>query len=167
MRLVTLLGLLLLTGACAGGEEPVAPEEVEAAVVDPAGPTVQRVLPGDVARLQVVQSPEVGAVVADREQYTLYRNEKDGTNPPSSTCLEPECTLVWVPLLARGGQFLAEGVDQSLLSTMKRPDGLEQVTLAGRPLYRYVDDEQAGDAVGNGVDGQWFAVAPNGDKARP
>jgi predicted lipoprotein with Yx(FWY)xxD motif len=122
------------------------------------------VLPGDVAKLQVEESAVVGPVVADRDHYTLYFHEKDGTNPPSSVCLEAECTLVWVPLLAAGGQFDAPGLDPKLLSTFKRPDGVEQVAIGGHPVYRYVDDEQAGDTAGHGVDGR-FAIAPNGSKA--
>lgn len=165
---IALLALVLLGTGCATEPEEVATaEEMEAAVAEPAGPDANEkraVLPGDVARLQVVQSP-AGAVVADREQYTLYFNEQDGTNPPTSTCVTPECTLVWVPLLAAGAKIEATGVERSSLGTMRRPDGLEQVTLAGRPLYRYVDDEQAGDTVGNGVDGKWFAISPNGTKA--
>lgn len=155
--------LVVLLSACSSPpQETASPEELEAAAGPVAGPTPA--LPGDIAKLQVEQSAAVGPVVADRDHYTLYFNEKDGTNPPSSTCLEPECTLVWAPLLAKGGQFDAPALDQKLLGTFKRPDGTEQVTVAGRPVYRYVDDEQAGDAKGHGVDG-WFAIAPNGAKA--
>ena len=153
----------MLLGACSSPpEETASLEELEAAAGPAVGPTP--VLPGDIAKLQVEQSPAVGPVLADRDHYTLYFNEKDGTNPPSSTCLEPECTLVWAPLLAKGGQFDAPALDQKLLGTFKRPDGTDQVTVAGRPVYRYVDDEQAGDATGHGVDG-WFAISPDGAKA--
>ncbi len=138
-------------------------EELEAAAGPVAGPTA--VLPGDIATLRVEQSPAVGPVVADREHHTLYLNTQDSTNPPKSTCLEPECTLVWAPLLARGGRIEATGVEKSLLGTVKRPDGLEQVTIAGHPVYRFVDDEQAGDATGHGAEGRWFAISPTGTKA--
>jgi len=159
--------LTLLCAACTAepDQETASLDELEAASGPVAGPTAGPVLPGDIARLQVVQSPAVGAVVADREEYTLYFTEQDGTNPPKPTCLEPDCTLVWPPLLAKGGKIEAAGVDQALLGTVKRPDGLEQVTVGGRPVYRYVDDEQAGDATGHGKDGKWYAVGPNGQKA--
>lgn len=163
MSRIAAIVLTLLCAACTPQQETATLDELEAAAGPAAGPTA--VLPGDVAKVQVVQSPTVGAVVADREEYTLYFTEQDGTNPPKSTCVEPECTLVWAPLLARGGKIEATGVDQTLLSTVKRPDGLEQVTVAGRPVYRYVDDEQAGDAIGHGKDGKWFAIAPDGAKA--
>jgi predicted lipoprotein with Yx(FWY)xxD motif len=156
--------LVLVLGACsAQPEETASPEELEAASGPVAGPA--QVLPGDIAKLQVEQSPAVGPVVADREHYTLYFTTQDSTNPPKPTCLEAECTLVWPPLLAAGGNIDAPGLDKALLGTVKRPDGLEQVTVAGRPVYRYVDDEQAGDATGHGIDDRWFAIAPNGTKA--
>lgn len=163
MSRFAVFALILFLGACSAPvEETASLEELEAASGPAAGPTP--VLPGDIAKLQVEQSAVVGPVVADRDHYTLYFHEKDGTNPPSSVCVEAECTLVWVPLLAKGGQIEAPALDAKLLSTFKRPDGLEQVTIAGRPVYRYVDDEQAGDAAGHGVDGR-FAISPNGTKA--
>ncbi|MEV6239289.1 hypothetical protein [Lentzea sp. NPDC051838] len=167
MSRFAVLALVLALGACSAQpaeepEETASLEELEAAAGPVAGPTP--VLPGDIAKLRVEQSAAVGPVVADRDHYTLYFHEKDGTNPPSSVCVEAECTLVWIPLLAAGGQIEAPDLDPKLLSTFKRPDGLEQVTIGGHPVYRYVDDEGPGDAVGNGVDGR-FAISPAGAKA--
>ncbi|WP_433214225.1 hypothetical protein [Lentzea sp. CA-135723] len=114
--------------------------------------------------LQVVQSA-IGDVLADHQQHTLYRNEKDPTDPPKSTCVEAACTMTWVPLLA-GEVQRTIGVDAGLLGMIERPEGPKQVTLKGYPLYRYVHDEQAGDVKGDGIDGVWFAVGPDGEKAR-
>ncbi|MET9633826.1 hypothetical protein ABZX92_40850 [Lentzea sp. NPDC006480] len=163
MSRFAVFALILFLGACsAQAEETASPEELEAAIGPVAGPTP--VLPGDVAKLGIEQSAAVGPVVVDRDHYTLYFSEKDSTQPPSSSCVEAECTLVWIPLLAAGGQFDAPGLDPKLLSTFKRSDGTEQVTIGGHPVYRYVDDEQAGDTVGHGVDGR-FAVSPSGVRA--
>ncbi|WP_052685209.1 hypothetical protein [Lentzea aerocolonigenes] len=166
MSRFAVLALVLALGACSSAaeepEETASLQELEAAAGPVAGPTP--VLPGDVATLRVEQSAAVGPVVADRDHYTLYFSEQDSTNPPSSTCVEAECTLVWIPLLAAGGQFEAADLDPKLLSTFKRSDGTEQVTVGGHPVYRYVDDEEAGDAVGHGVDGR-FAISPSGAKA--
>ncbi|HEX7308009.1 hypothetical protein [Lentzea sp.] len=163
MTRFVLVAVLLGLAACsaAPAEETATPQEPEAVSGPVAGPTA--VLPGDIATLQVVDS-RLGKVVADRDQYTLYLNTEDDAVP---TCVEPQCTLVWPPLLAAGGKIEAPGLDQGLLGTVKRPDGLEQVTIAGHPVHRYVDDEQAGDTTGHGVDDRWYAVAPNGSKASP
>ncbi|WP_394620302.1 hypothetical protein JNUCC0626_14710 [Lentzea sp. JNUCC 0626] len=163
MSRFAVLALLVVLGACSAPaeEETASLDELEAAAGPVVGPT--RVLPNDIAKLQVEESPAVGAVVADREHYTLYFTVQDG--PSKSTCLEADCTLVWPPLLAAGGKIEAPALDAQLLGTMKRPDGTEQVTIAGKPVYRYVDDEQAGDTTGHGVDDRWFAISPNGTKA--
>ncbi|GLY47210.1 hypothetical protein [Lentzea sp. NBRC 102530] len=162
MSRFAVVALLVCLGACsAPAEETTSLDAPEAAAGPVAGSS--RVLPNDIATLQVEESPAVGAVVADREHYTLYFTVQDG--PSKSTCLEPECTLVWPPLLAAGGKFEAPALDAQLLGTMKRPDGTEQVTIAGKPVYRYVDDEQAGDTTGHGVDDKWFAISPTGTKA--
>ncbi len=164
MTRFALLALLVCLGACSSppAEETATLEELEAASGPVAGPTP--VLPGDVAKLQVMDS-KIGQVVVDREHNTLYLNTGDGTSPPQPTCVEPECTLVWPPLLAAGGKIESVGLDQSLVGTVKRPDGLEQVTIAGHPVHRYVDDENTGDTTGHGVDDRWYAIAPNGTKA--
>ncbi|SES17157.1 Predicted lipoprotein with conserved Yx(FWY)xxD motif [Lentzea xinjiangensis] len=164
IRFAAVVALAVCLGACsAPPEETAAPEEPEAAAGPVAGPV--QVLPGDIATLRVEQSPAVGPVVADRDHYTLYFTTQDGTDPPASTCLEPECTLVWAPLLAKGGEIEAPELAPELLGTVRRPDGLEQVTIGGKPVYRYVDDEVAGDATGHGTDNRWFAIAPDGGKA--
>ncbi|MGW6442004.1 COG4315 family predicted lipoprotein [Lentzea sp. NPDC055074] len=163
MSRFAVLALLVCLGACSAPpeEETATLDELEAAAGPVAGPT--QVLPGDIAKLQVEESPAVGPVVADREHNTLYFTTADGPSKP--TCLEPECTLVWPPLLAAGGRIEAPGLDQALLGTTKRPDGLEQVTIAGKPVYRYVDDEGSGHTTGHGVDDKWFAISPAGTKA--
>ena len=44
------------------------------------------------------------------------------------------------------------------LATIKRPNGSEQVTYKGMPLYTYTGDSKAGDATGQGLDGIWFVI---------
>ncbi|SDM27687.1 Secreted repeat of unknown function [Lentzea albidocapillata subsp. violacea] len=115
--------------------------------------------------VQVVQTPNLGEILVDHNQNTIYRYEKDATNPPKSNCVEPDCTLKWTPLLTAEVET-TNGIDAVLLGMTERPNGLRQVTLNGHPLYRYVEDEKAGDAFGDGLDGVWFAVTPTGEKAR-
>jgi putative copper resistance protein D len=116
-----------------------------------------------------LQSGQLGPVVVDSGFRLLYRSDRDTAQPPASTCVDPSCTDQWKPLLVGdGGAAVGHGLDAALLGTLTRPDGTEQVTLAGWPLYLH-----AGEAAGltgtgaNGADGNWFAVSPTGAKASP
>jgi predicted lipoprotein with Yx(FWY)xxD motif len=57
------------------------------------------------------------------------------------------------------------GVDKTLVGTVTRGDGSNQVTIAGWPVYRYVKDTAPGEVKGQGAGGNWFAVTPEGKKA--
>ena len=43
-------------------------------------------------------------------------------------------------------------------ATTNRPDGTNQVTYNGSPLYLFTGDKAAGTASGQGVEGKWFVV---------
>ncbi|MER5519499.1 hypothetical protein [Streptomyces sp. NPDC002763] len=104
----------------------------------------------------------IGSVVADDQGLTLYRYDKDQSDPSKWTC-SGACTKTWVPVIV-GDSVQTTGVEQSLLGTVHR-NGLKQLTLAGWPLYRYSGDTAAEQANGQGKDDEWYAVAPSGQKA--
>ncbi|MFC7309642.1 SCO0930 family lipoprotein [Streptomyces monticola] len=116
-------------------------------------------------QLAVWDSKKLGEVVTDSAGFTLYRFDKDTAKPPKSACVG-ECAETW-PVVAAEGAKAAPGVDASLLGSVAREDGTEQLTIAGRPMYRYAADKKPGDAKGQGVGGTWFAAAPDGKKAAP
>ncbi len=105
----------------------------------------------------------IGPIVTDDDMFTLYRSDRDTANPPTSRCTG-ECTSTWQPVLV-GDKIIFDGGDQSLVGTLVRPDGTKQLTLMGWPLYRYTGDRFEGEANGEGVDGVWAAITPNGNKA--
>lgn len=94
---------------------------------------------------------------------TLYRFDKDTPKPPKSTCAGA-CAQTWPPLLSTGGTPKVSGVDPTLVGTVARDDGSQQVTLNGWPLYTFAKDEP-GQTKGEGVGGTWHAIAPNGKPA--
>jgi predicted lipoprotein with Yx(FWY)xxD motif len=104
----------------------------------------------------------VGTVVTDTNGMTLYRYDKDEPNPSKWTC-SGTCVKTWIPVIVPES-VQTSGVARSLLGTVHR-DGQPQLTLAGWPLYRYVGDTAAGQANGQGKDGEWYAVAPSGQKS--
>ena len=108
---------------------------------------------------------QLGTVVVDGQGYTLYRFDKDSAKPPTSTCAD-DCARKWPPVLATPGSPLTvEGVPQEAVGTMNRPDGSIQLTLGGWPVYRFAGDTQPGATTGQGMNGTWAAVAPDGKKA--
>jgi predicted lipoprotein with Yx(FWY)xxD motif len=92
--------------------------------------------------------------------FTLYRNTKDRTAPPASTCTG-QCASTWPPVAA-DAQPTLDGVDATLIGTALRPDGSKQLTVAGWPVYRYVKDMLPGTVNGQGVDGVWEAIGVDG-----
>ncbi|WP_234316918.1 SCO0930 family lipoprotein [Streptomyces sp. NRRL S-15] len=114
-------------------------------------------------RLAVWDSKKLGKVLTDSEGFTLYRFDKDTSEPPTSNC-DGDCAKVWPAVPAQGAEAAA-GTDASLIGEVTRSDGTKQLTVAGWPMYRYAEDTGPGDAGGQGVGGTWFAAAPDGKKA--
>ncbi|MEU6282826.1 SCO0930 family lipoprotein [Streptomyces sp. NPDC047028] len=115
-------------------------------------------------KLTVAANPDLGNVVSDGSGLTLYRFDKDTANPPKSNCAG-DCATTWPPVPADDAQAGA-GIDKALLGEVTRADGSKQLTIGGWPAYRYVKDVNSGDVNGQGVGGKWFAMAPDGKKAK-
>jgi predicted lipoprotein with Yx(FWY)xxD motif len=114
--------------------------------------------------LAVTRTEDLGNVVTDQDGRVLYRFERDETDPPKATC-SGQCAVKWPPALVGSTPVELRGVANELVNTVKRADGREQLTLGGRPLYRYSKDKAPGKATGNGNSSTWFAVTPTGQKA--
>lgn len=91
-----------------------------------------------------------GNVLTDAKGMTLYTYDKD--NIGSSTCMD-SCAENWPPLIAPAG---AQAEGEYGLS--ERPDGSQQWTFQGKPLYLWKDDVAPGDVTGDGVGGVWHAA---------
>jgi len=104
----------------------------------------------------------IGPIVTDDDMFTLYRSDRDTAAPPTSRCTGA-CAATWRPVLV-GDKIIFDGGDQSLVGSLVRPDGMRQLTLKGWPLYRYTGDRYGGDTNGEGVDGVWSAITPNGNR---
>ncbi|MEU2653747.1 SCO0930 family lipoprotein [Streptomyces sp. NPDC007325] len=151
---------VMLTAACGGSADTAttgagSPERPAAASNEAQAPKA--------GRLSVWQSEELGPVVTDGAGFTLYRFDQDTANPPTSTCAG-DCAATWPPVLVDDAQA-GPGLDSALIGSVKRADGSLQLTLAGWPLYRYVQDTAPRQTRGHGIGGTWFAAAPDGKKA--
>jgi predicted lipoprotein with Yx(FWY)xxD motif len=61
------------------------------------------------------------------------------------------CTSIWVPLtIGAGDEVTGTSQVNSKLGVVERPDGAEQVTYQGKPLYTFVEDTEPGTVTGDG-----------------
>ena len=104
----------------------------------------------------------VGTVVTT-DGFTVYRFANDEQAPSRSACTGT-CEATWPPVHG-DGQPALQGIPSGLVGTVGRPDGTQQLTLDGWPLYRYSGDARPGDANGEGVGGTWRAMGANGSPA--
>lgn len=118
---------------------------------------------GAAKTLRIENTAELGQVVTDSEGWTLYRFEDDSADPPASACTGA-CAETWPPVPAEDAAAAA-GIRASQLGRVQREDGSWQLTLGGRPVYRYAGDTAPGDTSGHGVGGTWYALSPNGGRA--
>jgi predicted lipoprotein with Yx(FWY)xxD motif len=86
-------------------------------------------------------------LLVDSSGAALYTSDQEKSGKVVCT---GECTSIWLPLAANGQPKAGDGVSGQL-GTIKRPDGSRQVTLDGRPLYRFAEDSTKGKATGDGV----------------
>lgn len=102
-------------------------------------------------------------VGADGRTLYLFTPEKGGTIACTGSC-----ATTWPAVLAPSGakSVGASGfADGSMLGTVKLADGSLEVTYNGWPLHTYAGDSTAGQANGQGIGGQWFAVTTSGSAA--
>ena len=125
----------------------------------PAGTTAT----GRVATVATASS-SLGRILVDGQGRTLYLFEKDRRG--RSSCVGA-CASYWPPLLTKGKPAAARGARKSLLGMTRRADGAAQVTYAGHPLYRFLQDTQPGQTDGQCVrtfGAEWYVLAPTGRK---
>jgi predicted lipoprotein with Yx(FWY)xxD motif len=109
------------------------------------------------------ESSPVGRILATPQGHTLYDFTPD--TPTSSACVSGLCVRLWPPLLTTGKPTAGRGLDQSLVGTVRRPNGTLQVTYAGHPLYTWIGDNRPGMITGQAllnVGGYWYVLAPSG-----
>src|SRR5690349_5023948 len=130
---------------------------------------LQRTTPSDEDRpgtvlAKVVDTQRFGQILVDAQGMTVYRYDKDTSNPPKSNC-EDKCIVKWPPIKFVPGASI-QGISPGLIGKVIRSDGSEQLTIAGWPAYRFWNDKVPGDVKGQGVGKIWWAVTAEGKRAR-
>jgi len=96
-----------------------------------------------------------GTVLVDAQGRTLYSLSAEQNG--KFICTTSACLGVWHPLTVAAGSTPGGA---SSLGTVKRPEGTEQVTYKGLPLYTFAQDTAEGDVKGQGIKdvGTWSAA---------
>jgi predicted lipoprotein with Yx(FWY)xxD motif len=146
-----LAGLALLLSACGGSGGGVT------TLSGP--PTTDRSL-----TLTLTHSP-IGPILVTGGGDTLYDFVPD--TPTHSACVSNVCVLQWPPLVTNGPVRLGNGVDRSLVGTLRRPDGSSQLSYGGHPLYTYNGDVSPGVVMGQAINqdgGLWYVLNAKGQQ---
>ena len=107
-----------------------------------------------------------GDVLVDASGAALYTPDQEANGMVE--CTSSECTAIWKPVTADGGNPTSPSDIQGELGTLKRPDGDMQVTFDGKPLYSFTQEgpgEVTGDGFKDTFDGTdftWHLVTPTG-----
>ena len=114
--------------------------------------------------------PKLGKTVAvDAKGRTLYA--LSGETAKHLKCTSSACLSIWPPLtVSRTAKLTVGKAVHGKLGTLRRADGRRQVTLRGKPLYRYSGDSAPDDANGDGITsfgGTWHAVLAGGGTTTP
>ncbi len=124
-----------------------------------AAPSVTESASSSRAALVATAESELGTILVDSAGMTLYVFTNDTPGSGQSVC-EGQCLAAWPPLV--GPAEAGTGADPALLGALTRSDGATQVTYNGWPLYYWAGDTAAGETTGQGVNGVWWVVSPQG-----
>jgi predicted lipoprotein with Yx(FWY)xxD motif len=143
-------------------EVPTATEAPTATEVPTATEAATAVIPVTGNGILNVMEDTSGAMFLGNEAgKAVYINNKDTFD--TSSCYDA-CAQEWPPVLSADGDTSAvsDGVDATKVGTLTRTDGSIQLTYNGWPLYTYASDTQSGDMLGQGMDGTWYLISPDG-----
>jgi predicted lipoprotein with Yx(FWY)xxD motif len=117
--------------------------------------------PAASAALMVADSA-LGEIVVDGRGMTVYMFDSDTQGAGTSTC-EGQCAANWPAVTTDVADPQVDGVTGEV-GTITGVDGAMQVTLNGWPLYYFAGDAAAGDVNGQGVNGVWWVLTPDGER---
>jgi predicted lipoprotein with Yx(FWY)xxD motif len=100
-------------------------------------------------------STAIGTVLVSSTGRTLYHFDKDTA---SSFGCTGSCVTAWPPLTISSGSPVGGSGVTGTLAVRARPEGTQQVTWNGLPLYMFAGDHAPGDTKGDGLGGLWHAA---------
>ncbi len=98
----------------------------------------------------------IGTYLVDGKGMTLYWTTLDSAGQSNVT----GAVLANWPAFSASNVVIPTSLNASDIGSITRADGTKQTTFKRWPLYYFVQDKTAGDTLGQGVNGVWFAVNP-------
>jgi predicted lipoprotein with Yx(FWY)xxD motif len=98
----------------------------------------------------------IGTYLVDGKGMTLYWTTRDSIGKSNIT----GTALANWPVFYSVNVVVPPSLNASDFGIIARTDGSMQTTFKGWPLYYYIKDHAAGDTLGQGLAGVWFAVNP-------
>jgi predicted lipoprotein with Yx(FWY)xxD motif len=117
------------------------------------------------ATVSVEEIGDAGRVLVDSAGKALYTSDEEAAD--SSVVCTEACASFWEPLTIDAGAPTGNSLPGEL-GIFERPDGTRQVTLDGKRLYSFTEDdpgEVTGDGFSDAFDGQtftWHVVSVGG-----
>ncbi len=101
---------------------------------------------------------DLGTILVNSDGFALYFFTPDTDG--ESTCYDA-CATAWPPVPA--DEATGSELDSSLFGSTTRTDGMEQLTVNGKPVYLFAADSAPGDTNGQGVNDVWFVIDADGN----
>lgn len=168
---VVLIGLVAAACGTGSGDDTTVPEGETEATTTTAGSDEEEAVTTTTSQSDVtttemeemadgvhVADTDLGEILVDADGFTLYVFDADVDG--ESSCYDA-CAGLWPPVAA--DTPIGADVDASLFGSTARTDGPDQLTINGRPLYRYTPDANSGDTTGQGFNGVWWVVDGQGE----
>lgn len=154
-KFITLLAGLLLTGGLVTAQNDGASEQDSQE-----SPMAQTQFQG----METVRLLERGdhAYLVDGEGRAVYMFTEDEEDESRCTD-ENECLANWPPVLVTDPLVAGQDLDNDLLGSYEREEGIVQVTYNGHLLYYYMGDRNEGDLTGQGLNDKWYLLDAEGE----
>lgn len=110
--------------------------------------------------LNANQSPDFGEFIVGIDGASVYATTQDA--PGEVLCVDA-CAAYWPIVTSDEIAIAGEGVSESLIGEVTRPDGTVQITYGGWPLYYFSYDPAPGATRGQGNANVWYLVSVSGD----
>lgn len=102
----------------------------------------------------------LGEIIVGKDGMAVYYFTNDVKGSDTSKCTG-QCIVNWPPVISESGNPKVKGITAEV-DTIKFGEEQKHVTVNGMPVYYWIKDKAPGDVTGQGVQGVWYVIAPDG-----